>query len=176
MLLRGKWAVLGNRSTAVTRDSPRGEMRSPADGEEDRMASFGPADGEWRLRSVAPDLTIVAPEQSHGWRDVLRLAAGLAQRLPGGLGRHITETADNLHIPAAHVDRVVTVAADSGALAIVEGRLLALGERSFLSKLGVKPRSVESRVADRIERSGGTTVYLVAVARGQIIGVLGVSK
>ncbi len=138
------------------------------------MTPLGPAEEEDRLRSIAPDITMVAPVEPRGWRELLRLATGLAQPLPSGPGRHLAEAVEALRIQPAHVDRVVTVAADYGALAIVEGRLLALGGRSFLRELGIKPQVAEARVADRIERSGDVALFVVAVARGKILGVLGV--
>lgn len=140
------------------------------------MPPLGPAEEEGRLRVLAPNLTVVAPVEPRGWRELLRLAIGLAQRLPGEQGYHIAEAADALHIPPARVDRVVSAAADSGALAVVEGRLLALGRRSFLRELGIKPQVAEARVADRIERSGDVALFVAAVARGRILGVLGVRK
>lgn len=156
--------------------------RSECDGRDtinsrgDHMAPLGPAEEEDRLRSIAPNITMVAPVEPRGWRELLRLATGLAKGLPGETGRHVAEAADALRIQPAHVDRVVTAAADSGALAIVEGRLLALGGRLFLRELGIKPQVAEVRVADRIERSGDVALFVVAVARGRILGVLGVHR
>lgn len=146
------------------------------DGKEERMAPLGPAEEEDRLRSIAPGITTVIPVEPRGWRELLRLATGLAQRLPGETGRQIADAAEALRIQPAHVDRVVTAAADSGALAIVEGRLLALGGKLFLRELGIKPQVAEARVADRIERSGDVALFVVAVARGRILGVLGVHR
>jgi cation transport ATPase len=175
----------------VNHDHPALRGRFPADvsphmtgrghlgtltGEEERMAPLGPTEEEDRLRSIAPHITMVAPVEPRGWRELLRLATGLAERLPGEMGRHIVGAAEALRIQPAHVDRVVTAAADSGALAIVEGRLLALGGRLFLRELGIKPQVAEVRVADRIERSGDIAMFVVAVARGRVLGVLGVHR
>jgi hypothetical protein len=156
-----------------THESERGGRDTRYSGE-DHMAPLGPAEEEDRLRRIAPNITMVAPVESRGWRELLRLATGLAERIPGEVGRHVAEAADALRIQPAHVDRVVTAAADSGALAIVEGRLLALGGRLFLRELGIKPQVAEVRLADRIERSGDVALFVVAVARGRILGVLGI--
>ena len=169
-------ALRGSFSAGVSPHMVGRDRMDTMIGKEEHMTPLGPAEEEDRLRSIAPDITMVAPVEPRGWRELLRLATGLAQRLPGEMGRHIAEAAEALHIQPAHVDRVVTVAADSGALAIVEGRLLALGGRPFLRELGIKPQVAEARVADRIERSGDVALFVVAVARGRILGVLGVHR
>jgi hypothetical protein len=178
-------ALPGRLPTSVTRrvawpverdDLDTIDLVDLSDGKEGRMTPLGPAEEEERLRSIARDITLVAPVEPRGWRELLRLATGLALGMPGMTGQRVAEAAEALRIQPARVDRVVVAVTDSGALAIVEGRLLALGGRLFLRELGIKPQVAEARVADRIERSGDVALFVVAVARGRILGVLGVHR
>lgn len=115
----------------------------------------------------------VTPVDPRGRHELLRLAAGLAPLLHSPTGDAIVEATGGLGIEPARVERVVTSLRDSGVIALVDGVLYALGKRSFLEDIGIRPHMAETRVAERIERSGGVPYFVVAVARANCLGVFG---
>jgi cation transport ATPase len=119
-------------------------------------------------------LSVIAPVDSRGHHELLRLAAGLAPALHSPAGDALEQAIIALGVKPAPVERMVTSVRDIGAIALVDGALVALGRRSFLDDIGVRPRIAEVRVAERIERLGACAYFVVAVARGHCIGVIGV--
>ena len=119
-------------------------------------------------------LSVIAPVDSRGHHELLRLAAGLAPSLHSPAGDALEQAIIALGVKPAPIERVVTSVRDIGAIALVDGALFALGRQSFLDDIGVRPRIAEVRVAERIERTGARAYFVVAVARGNCIGVIGV--
>jgi cation transport ATPase len=119
-------------------------------------------------------LSVIAPVDSRGHHELLRLAAGLAPALHSPAGDALEQAIIALGVKPAPVERMVTSVRDIGAIALVDGALFALGSRSFLDDIGVRPRIAEVRMAERIERPGARAYFVVAVARGNCIGVIGV--
>lgn len=119
-------------------------------------------------------LSVIAPVDPRGRHELLRLTAGLAPSLHGPIGDALAQAISALGVKPAPVERVVTSVREAGAIALVDGALFALGRRSFLDDIGVRPQMAEVRVAERIERSGGSAYFVVAIARGHCIGVIGV--
>ena len=130
--------------------------------------------------TMAPDgapagaLSVIAPVDPRGRHELLRLAAGLAPSLHSPSGAALADAICAMGVKPATVERVVSSVRDAGALALVDGALFALGRRRFLDDIGARPHLAELRVAERIERAGACAYFVVAVARGQCIGVIGV--
>lgn len=118
-------------------------------------------------------LGAIAPVDPRGRHELLRLAGGLAPFLHSATGDAIVEATIAQGIEPAHIERVVSSLRDHGVIALVDGVLYALGRRSFLEDIGVRPRMAELRVAERIERTGDTPYFIVAVARAHCLGVFG---
>ena len=118
-------------------------------------------------------LGAIAPVDPRGRHELLRLAAGLAPFLHGATGDAIVEATTTMGIEPAHIERVVSSLKEHGVIALVDGVLYALGTRSFLEDIGVRPRLAEVRVAERIERTGDVPYFVVAVARAHCLGVFG---
>lgn len=118
-------------------------------------------------------LGAIAPVDPRGRHELLRLAAGLAPFLHGATGDAIVEATAAMGVEPAHIERVVSSLKEHGVIALVDGVLFALGTRSFLEDIGVRPRVAEVRVAERIERAGDVPYFVVAVARAHCLGVFG---
>ncbi len=133
-----------------------------------------------QIPTMAPEgapagaLSVITPVDPRGRHELLRLAAGLAPSLHSPTGAALAHAISALGVKPAFVERVVTSVRDVGAIALVDGALFALGRRSFLDDIGARPQLAEARVAERIERAGARAYFVVAVARGQCIGVIGV--
>ena len=120
-----------------------------------------------------PRLGTLAPVDPRGRHELLRLAAGLAPLLHGAAGDGISHAIAAQGIEPAHVERVVSSVKDAGVIALIDGTLYALGRLSYLEGIGIRPRLAELRVAERIERTGDSAYFVVAVARAHCLGVFG---
>ena len=118
-------------------------------------------------------LGTIAPVDPRGQHELLRLAAGLAPFLHGVTGDAIVEATTAMGVEPARIERVVSSLKEHGVIALVDGVLYALGTRSFLEDIGVRPRGAEVRVAERIERAGDVPYFIGAVARAHCLGVFG---
>lgn len=128
-------------------------------------------------RSLAPvqrRLSAIIPVEPRGRHELMRLAAGLAPALPGLIGELIGREAMEMGIAPAHVERVVVSVPDRGIIALVDDALVALACRGFLEIIGVRLNRAELRVAERIENAGDLVFYVVSIARGHCLGVIGV--
>lgn len=154
-------------------------MTIPDDATSETKSQQMPLDTSATPSSAIPltwSLGIVAPTDPRGRHELLRLTAGLAPYLYGSTGDAIVAGIAALGIEPAHVERVVSSLKEYGVIALVNGVLYALGVRSFLEDIGLHPRQADLRIAERIERSGDTPFYLVAIARTHCIGVIGGPK
>lgn len=120
-----------------------------------------------------PRLGTLAPVDPRGRHELLRLAAGLAPLLHGPTGVAISQAIAAQGVEPAHVERVVSGIKDAGVIALIDGTLFALGRLTFLEGIGIRPRLAELRVAERIERTGDSAYFVVAVARAHCLGVFG---
>ncbi len=120
-----------------------------------------------------PRLGMLAPVERRGRHELLRLAAGLAPLLHGPTGAAISQAIAAQGVEPAHVERVVSSVKDAGVIALIDGTLYALGRLSFLEGIGIRPRLAEMRVAERIERTGDSAYFVVAIARAHCLGVFG---
>lgn len=117
----------------------------------------------------------IVPVDPRGRHELVRLAAGLGLRLPGAIGEQIAHDAATLGIAPARVERVVVSVPDRGIIALVDDALVALACRCFLEIIGVRLNRAELRVAERIENAGDRAFFVVSIARGHCLGVIGVS-
>ena len=128
-------------------------------------------------RSLAPvqrRLSAIVPVEPRGRHELVRLAAGLAPALPGLIGELIARQAEEMNIAPARVERVVVSVPDRGVIALVDDALVALACRGFLEIIGVRLNRAELRVAERIENDGNLAFFVISIARGHCLGVIGV--
>lgn len=127
------------------------------------------------LPRLAPELELYAtvPVDPRGRGELLRVAAALGGALGGALGRALTETARAHDTPPAHIAVVITHVPDSGVLATVAGRLVAMGTQRFLAQLGVVPRRAELQAAARLEAAGDQVLYVMTLSQPHCLGILG---
>jgi P-type Cu+ transporter len=103
--------------------------------------------------------------------DVLRLAAGAERGSEHPLGEAIVRHARARHLDIPPAERFESVAGQ-GITAVVEGRLLALGNRAFMDETGAALDGLGDRAAE-VARGGATPVYLALDGRG--IGLIAVA-
>lgn len=132
-------------------------------------AHVGDGGSDWTLSEVVPT-------DPHDRHQLLRLAGGLALALHGPLGDAIAASVTSVGVTPATVERVVSSLRDYGVIALINGVLYALGVRAYLQDIGLRPRDTELRTAERIERTGATPFFVVAVARAQCLGVIGAPR
>jgi len=118
-----------------------------------------------------PALTAVVPADGWTERDVLQLAASLERGSEHPLAAALVRGATDRGIPLDDA-RDFTSLTGKGVTGSVQGRSIALGNRSLLDDHGINPGSLAER-ADGL-RAEGQTVMFVAVD-GKPAGLVGVS-
>jgi len=123
------------------------------------------------LTEGKPRVTSVVPAAGRSEEEVLRLAASLERGSEHPLAAAIVAGAEarGVALLAAHDFRSIT---GKGVVGTVDGRRVALGNRTLLDELGI----AASELADRAEalRRDGQTVMFVAI-EGVLAGLIGVA-
>jgi Cu+-exporting ATPase len=118
-----------------------------------------------------PRLTTVETTNGFGEDDLLRLAASLERGsehpLAGAIVAGATEK--GLHLSNANDFRSIT---GKGAIATVEGRAVALGNRKLLEELGVPSEELLDR-SEPLRKEGQTVIFVIVDRRPA--GLLGLS-
>src|SRR5881296_986025 len=123
------------------------------------------------LTEGRPELVSIAATGGTGEDELLRLAAGLERASEHPLAAAIVAGARARGIEPAPVDGFRSVTG-KGVTGVVQGRIVALGNRALLDEIGVDPGDLGTR-AEALRREG-QTVVLVAVD-GRPAGLVGVA-
>jgi Cu+-exporting ATPase len=123
------------------------------------------------LTEGRPRLVTVRPLADWNERDLLRLAGSVEQLSEHPLAAAIAEGAIEGGIELAQASEFASETG-KGVTAIVEGRRVAIGNRSFVESLGAVVESAAGEV--EALRAEGQTVMYVAVD-GQLAGMVGVA-
>src|SRR6184192_1478005 len=123
------------------------------------------------LTEGRPKLVSIAATGATGEAELLRLAAGLERASEHPLAAAIVAGARARGIEPAPVDGFRSVTG-KGVTGVVQGRIVALGNRALLDEIGVDPGDLGTR-AEALRREG-QTVVLVAVD-GRPAGLVGVA-
>src|SRR5207249_3151822 len=123
------------------------------------------------LTEGRPKLVSIAATGGTGEDELLRLAAGLERASEHPLAAAIVAGARARGIEPAPVDSFRSVTG-KGVTGVVQGRIVALGNRALLDEIGVDPGDLGTR-AEALRREG-QTVVLVAVD-GRPAGLVGVA-
>lgn len=118
-------------------------------------------------------ITAIIPTARLGYRELLRVGAGLGLALDGANGQALADFAHAEGVTPASIDLVLMCRTDRGVLASSERRVVALGTRSFLLGLGIVPQRANLQAAASVEAAGGQVMYVVIVDRLCCLGLFG---
>ena len=125
------------------------------------------------LTEGKPSVTAVVPAAGFEEATILRLAASVERASEHPLAAAILREADSRNLPTAPVSEFDSPTG-KGALGMVDGRRVILGNAKFLIESGVEaPGDVLGAVADRLRGEGGTAVFVGV--DGRSAGVIGVA-
>jgi Cu+-exporting ATPase len=118
-----------------------------------------------------PELVSVAPVDGYDERTLLRLAATLERGSEHPLAAAIVKGAEDRGVQLGETSGFESVTG-KGVRGMVDGRVVALGNRALMTDLGVEPGKLAARAESL--RADGQTVMFVAVD-GQPAGLVGVA-
>lgn len=123
------------------------------------------------LTEGKPSVTAIITAPGQGEDDLLRLAAGVERASEHPLAVAIVAAAQKrgVVIPAvAEFDSPT----GKGAIGVVEGRRVVIGQDAFLTSLGINVSALQAR-ADQLRADGATAVYVGV--DGQAAGILAIA-
>lgn len=123
------------------------------------------------LTEGKPSVTAIIATQGQSEEGLLRLAAGVERASEHPLALAIVTAAEKRKIPIPTVSDFDSPTG-KGALGVVEGRKIVIGQDVFLTGLGIDLTELRAR-ADELRADGATAVY-VAVD-GQAAGILAIA-
>jgi Cu+-exporting ATPase len=110
------------------------------------------------LTEGRPSVTKIVAAQGFDEDEVLRLAAGVERASEHPLARAIVEAAGNRQIPIPEVTDFDSPTG-KGALGIIEGKRVLLGNIAFLKEHGVDTMPLAAQ-ADDLRRDGATAIFV----------------
>jgi Cu+-exporting ATPase len=123
------------------------------------------------LTEGRPAVTAIVPTAGLSETDVLRLAASVERASEHPLAMAIVRAAEERKIATAAVLDFDSPTG-KGALGIVQGKRVALGNAKFLGELGVDVATLESK-AEELRKEGATAIFMAV--DGSITGVLAIA-
>jgi Cu+-exporting ATPase len=123
------------------------------------------------LTEGKPKVVAVAPSKDTTETDVLRLAASVERASEHPLARAIVEAAAERNIALAEVSQFDSPTG-KGALGVVEGHKVALGNSHFLGELGIATTALDAE-AERLRQDGATAIY--TAVDGKAAGVVAIA-
>jgi Cu+-exporting ATPase len=123
------------------------------------------------LTEGRPKVVAVAPAQGVTEAEVLRLAASVERASEHPLARAIVEAAAERNIAPAEVAQFDSPTG-KGAIGVVAGRKVALGNSHFLGELGVATAALDPE-AERLRQDGATAIYMAV--DGKVAGVIAIA-
>jgi Cu+-exporting ATPase len=123
------------------------------------------------LTEGKPAVTAIVPAAGFSETDVLRLAASVERASEHPLALAIVRAADERKIVTAGVSEFDSPTG-KGALGMVEGRRIVLGNAKFLNEMGVDATALESKAED-LRKDGATAIFMAV--DGVVAGVLAIA-
>jgi Cu+-exporting ATPase len=123
------------------------------------------------LTEGRPAVTAIVPAPGFEEREVLRLAASVERASEHPLARAIVARAEREELPAATVSEFDSPTG-RGALGIVEGRRVVLGNAAFLAEQGIDTSGLAEQ-AEELRSEGATAIF--AAIDGRLAGTLGIA-
>jgi Cu+-exporting ATPase len=123
------------------------------------------------LTEGKPAVTAIVPAAGFSEADVLRLAASVERASEHPLALAIVRAADERKIVTAGVSEFDSPTG-KGALGMVEGRRIVLGNAKFLNEMGVDATALESKAED-LRKDGATAIFMAV--DGVVAGVLAIA-
>ena len=118
-----------------------------------------------------PAVTEIVPASGWTEADLLVLAAGLESSSEHPLAAAITGAARARGLAAARAEGFLAVPG-KGAMGVVEGRAVAVGNAAMMAEMGIDPAPLSS-ASDELSGKGRTTVYVTV--DGALAGLLAVA-
>ena len=123
------------------------------------------------LTEGKPSVTAVIAAPGQGEDDLLRLAAGVERASEHPLALAIVTAAQKRKISIPAVSEFDSPTG-KGAIGVVEGRRIVIGQDAFLTSLGIDVSGLRGR-ADELRAEGATAVYVGV--DGQAAGILAIA-
>src|SRR5712692_1113336 len=123
------------------------------------------------LTEGKPKVVAVVPAAGFAEPDVLRFAASVERASEHPLATAIVKAAQERNIELAAVSGF-DAPSGKGAIGMVEGRRVVLGNARFLSELGIATAALEGE-AESLRRDGATAVFLAV--DGKVSGILAIA-
>jgi Cu+-exporting ATPase len=123
------------------------------------------------LTEGKPKVASVVPAQGVDASELVKVAASLERGSEHPLAAAIVQGARDRNVPTAPVERFESVTGQ-GVRGEVEGRRVALGNRTFMNAMGVDTSELSARAEEL--RAAGQTVMFVMLG-GRLAGLLGVA-
>ena len=123
------------------------------------------------LTEGKPKVVAVVPAAGFAEPDVLRSAASVERASEHPLAAAIVKAAQERNIELAAVSGF-DAPSGKGAVGMVEGRRVVLGNARFLSELGIATGALEAE-AERLRQDGATAIF--AAVDGKIAGVIAIA-
>jgi P-type Cu+ transporter len=123
------------------------------------------------LTEGRPAVTAIAPAPNYTDTEVLRLAASVERASEHPLALAIVRAAEQRGIATAQVSDFDSPTG-KGAIGMVEGKRIALGNAKFLSELGVDAAPLAAR-AEELRKDGATAIFMSV--DGAVAGALGIA-
>ncbi len=123
------------------------------------------------LTEGKPSLNRIVVRQGFDENEVLRLSAGVERASEHPLAHAVVAAADERNIPIPQVAEFDSPTG-KGAVGVVEGRQIALGNAAFLLERGVDVAALAAR-ADELRADGATVIF--AGIDGEVAGILAIA-
>ena len=123
------------------------------------------------LTEGKPAVTAIIPAPGFTETDVLRLAASVERASEHPLAVAIVKTAEARGVTTAAVTDFDSPTG-KGAVGVVDGKRIALGNAKFLAELGVDPSPLASQAED-LRKEGATAIFMAV--DGKVAGVLAIA-
>ncbi len=123
------------------------------------------------LTEGKPHLTSIVPIQGKNDSEILRLAASLERGSEHPLAAAIVTASQDKGLVLSEAQDFHSITG-KGVIGKVDGQKVALGNRSLLDEIGVKPDALLAQ-AEELRRDGQTVMFVVI--EGSLAGLLGVA-
>ncbi|MFL4998909.1 MAG: heavy metal translocating P-type ATPase [Xanthobacteraceae bacterium] len=123
------------------------------------------------LTEGKPKVVAIVPAADHDEEEVLRFAASVERSSEHPLAAAIVAAANERKIALAPVTDFDSPTG-KGAIGMVEGRRIVLGNAKFLAELGIETDALSSE-AERLRRDGATAIFVAM--DGKLAGVIAIA-
>ena len=143
-------------------------MRAPMteQTEQTEQAAIAPMD------ELQPAVIVLTTEKL-GHHEVVRQAAAFARYFSAPVQQRLLAAATERQLLPARLTHLIRQHGDWGALALVEGQAVVLGQERFLALTDVTPHPAERAAGKRLEAEGYTVYYVFYPEHRRCLGLIG---